>query len=129
MAEAGYCVFEYLYRDAGNYKAWGKLLLEGGLSDDDIKALCERFDSGEFFIAEQIGVPTLYQKLWDECGNEHSDELDHIWHEFHCIRPATQDDLKSLMPWGKAATLKATITGVPKWNEALSTNWPDPLKW
>ena len=26
-----HCVFEYLYRDAGNYKAWGELLLEGVL--------------------------------------------------------------------------------------------------
>lgn len=31
-----HCVFEYLYRDAGNFKAYGTLLLEGELGSDDI---------------------------------------------------------------------------------------------
>ena len=27
-----FTVFEYLYRDAGNYKAWGAILLEGAFT-------------------------------------------------------------------------------------------------
>lgn len=64
MTANGYCVFEYLYRDAGNYKVWGELLLQGALSDADVECLRERFVGGKYFIAEQ-SVFRLYLK---SCG-------------------------------------------------------------
>ena len=37
-----YSVFEYLYRDASNCKVWGKLLLSGAVTDEDVTA-CDAF--------------------------------------------------------------------------------------
>ena len=59
------CVFEYLYRDASNYKAWGELLLSGMTSQNEIVALRTRLESDTYFVAEQVGLPALYQELWE----------------------------------------------------------------
>lgn len=123
MDASDYSIFEYMYRDAGNFKAYGVVLLKGVLTDADVDSLCRRFDGGEFFIAEQIGVPTLCQQLWDECGCEPSDDLDHVWHEFHEIRAATLDDLVLLPRWGDSAAFIARIADVERWDESLSQNW------
>lgn len=104
-----HCVFEYLYRDAGNFKAGGELLLEGELGEADIALLSSKFDSREFFIAEQIGVPTLYETLWQECECDPSEELDHVWHEFCAVRQVTEEDFQRLKPWGSAETLLTNI--------------------
>src|SRR5690606_3750149 len=90
-------VFEYLYRDAGNYKAWGSLLLTGTVSAEHEAAFRECLDSGEFFVAEQVGVPSLQQELWTLSGGPTED--DHGFHEFHGFRPATGEDLVEA-PWG-----------------------------
>lgn len=116
-------VFEYLYRDAGNFKAGGELLLEGALNDDEIARIRMHLESGEFFIAEQIDIPTLYERLWQECECEPSSEMDHVWHEFHTIRAADDDDLSRLKVWGKATSLLAAIESVNYWNPQLSRNW------
>ncbi len=118
-----YCVFEYLYRDAGNFKACGALLLEGELGDADIALLQSKFDGSEYFIAEQIGVPTLYETLWQECECEPSEELDHVWHEFGDVRSATQEDLQSLKPLGTAKDFLARITKIQTWKPEMSRNW------
>ena len=118
-----HCVFEYLYRDAGNFKAWGELLLEGELNEEEIARICARFDSGDLFIAEQIGVPALYEELWRQCQCEPSDELDHVWHEFSEIRAATGEDLARLKPWGAAAALLASVEKVEAWDLTRSPNW------
>lgn len=118
-----HCVFEYLYRDASNFKAWGELLLEGELTAEEVAQLSARFDQGELFIAEQIGVPTLYEELWRQCQCELSDELDHVWHEFSEIRSATGEDLTRLKPWGSAATLLASVEKVEAWDLKRSPNW------
>lgn len=118
-----HCVFEYLYRDAGNFKAWGELLLEGELTAEEVAQLTARFDQGELFIAEQIGVPTLYEELWRQCQCEPSDELDHVWHEFSEIRPATGEDLSRLKLWGSAVALLASVEKVEAWDLKRSPNW------
>ena len=46
-----FSIFDYLYRDASNYKAWGHLLLKGTATGDEIKALRAHLDNAEFFIA------------------------------------------------------------------------------
>lgn len=129
MDASNYSVFEYLYRDAGNFKAYGAVLLEGVLSTAEVGSLRSHFESGEYFIAEQIGVPTLYQQLWDECGCEPSDEMDHVWHEFDTIRPATPEDMASMPRWGGAADLKNQIVGIQQWDESLSGNWQRMCGW
>ncbi|MEQ1601113.1 MAG: hypothetical protein ABL885_05005 [Methylophilaceae bacterium] len=118
-----YCIFEYLYRDAGNFKVWGELLLEGNLSEADVALLSSKYDSGEFFIAEQIGIPTLYEALWQECESDPSEELDHVWHEFNVVRQATDEDLLKLKPWGTAKNFLASITKIQTWKPEMSRNW------
>lgn len=72
--------FDYMYRDAGNFKAFGTVMLEGPLSLADRNLIRSRLSSGEFFIAEQVGIPPLYGGLhkWSD-GPTTSD---HCWHEF-----------------------------------------------
>jgi hypothetical protein len=118
MAE--FSVFDYLYRDASNYKAWGSLLLEGSATKEDIGELRARLDGGEFFIAEQVGIPTLYAELW-KLSDGPSDD-DHVWHTFHELRPASPEDM-SKQPWGQVVELVARFNSVSKWNEQLSPHW------
>jgi hypothetical protein len=61
---AKFSVFSYLYRDASNYKAFGLLLLKGTASAGDVETWRQHFESGEFLIAEQLGIPPLYAELW-----------------------------------------------------------------
>ena len=73
------CVFQYLYRDAANYKAWGTLVLRGVATESDLEVLATHFESGEFFIAEQLSIPPLYAALWEISNGPGID--DHV-----CIR-------------------------------------------
>ncbi len=72
--EISYCVFDYLYRDGSNYKAWGSLLLSGESTHEDVTALKECLESGEYFVAEQVGIPPVYKELWDLSGGP-TDEI------------------------------------------------------
>lgn len=70
--------FNYLYRDAGNYKEFGSVVFtvanqtDLGCLDRKIRdALIDR----EFFVAGAVNVPNLQKLPWD-------DEIDHSWHEY-----------------------------------------------
>ena len=121
MGAQRFCVFEYLYRDADNFKAWGALLLNGTLTDAQVAEMRSKFESEEFFIAEQIGVPPLYQELWT-CSRGLT-ESDHAWHEFFALRPAEETDFATETPWGTANTLFNAVTKVAVWKEHLSRCW------
>lgn len=116
-----YCVFEYLYRDASNYKAWGNILLSGVPSPDNIAALSACLESGEYFVAEQVGIPALYKELWDLSGGPNSD--DHALHEFVALRAASEDERKSLRPFGNLTSLLKTFQTVTTWDYSLSPNF------
>ncbi|MCK9380448.1 MAG: hypothetical protein M0P95_05200 [Sulfuritalea sp.] len=118
MSAAGFCVFEYLYRDAGNFKAWGALLLKGALTEVQVAEMRSKLEGGEFFIAEQIGIPPLYQELW--AYSEGITESDHPSHEFFAVRPAEENDLAMGAPWGTANDLFNAVTKVALWKEHLS---------
>ncbi|MBE0644171.1 MAG: hypothetical protein IH600_08835 [Bacteroidetes bacterium] len=79
-------VFKYLYRDAGNNKLWGDIILTNR-SDIDVQSAETTIRSSlideEFFIAEQIEVPVL-------SFDSHEPDLDHGWHEFHSITDAVE---------------------------------------
>lgn len=118
MSESSqFSVFEYLYRDAGNWKAWGQLLLEGMPSANEISSLCASFESGEFFIAEQLGIPTLFQQFWTQYGGPTQD--DHPWHEFARVRPATEAEVKHGAIWGTMQALVERAGSIGAW-EPLS---------
>ena len=61
----------YLYRDAGNYKAYHDLVICGKLT---LAQVALYLDSGEFFIPSQVGLPDLQAEL----GTPTDD--DHVWH-------------------------------------------------
>ena len=116
-AKKCFSVFEYLYRDSGNYKIWGSLLLEGASHAEDIAKLCGSFDSGEFFNAEQLGIPSLREKLWASTGGPTDD--DHAWHEFAGIRTATDSDCEKPV-WGSVARLVQQASKVDIWESVPS---------
>lgn len=123
----GHCVFEYLYRDGSNYKAWGEILLSGTPSQNDIEALRACLESGENFVAEQVGIPPVYKELWDLSGGPGRD--DHALHEFVTLRAASEHERKSLPLFGELSNLLKTFQAVTKWDYSLSPNfetcfWP-----
>ena len=59
-----YCVLDYLYRDAANWKTWGKVLLRGAVTVADLARIESKLEAGEFFIPEQIGFESLTTTLF-----------------------------------------------------------------
>jgi hypothetical protein len=98
MGEKQYSVMEYLYRDSGNNKERGEILLEGEFSEKDITHIRTFMYSGEFFVPENVRISPLQPKLWEKY-NGPTDDLDHEWHEIECFRNAKEDDL-DLPLWG-----------------------------
>lgn len=122
-----YCVFEYLYRDASNYKAWGYILLSGVPSQNCIAILRASLESNTYFVAEQVGIPAVYQELWDLSGGRTSD--DHALHEFVALRVATDDEIESARFFGDLPSFLKTFQAVTNWDYSLSPNfdagfWP-----
>jgi hypothetical protein len=115
-----YSIFDYLYRDAGNYKSWRSLLLEGCATSADIEAVKARLDRGEFFIAEQLGIPAAYAQPEEDRNTPTED--DHVWHEFSELRPALTDEMAG-EPWGTVAQLVMRFRSVTRWDERLSPHW------
>lgn len=75
--------FEYLYRDAGNFKRWGEVVFSnahniGQETLDTISSAALPLD-GVYFLPDQIGVPNLHFKEWIKV-------LDHDWHEIHAFK-------------------------------------------
>ena len=118
MSEKTFSIFEYLYRDASNYKSWGIALLEGQLSTKEVATMVKHFDSGLYFVAEQIGIPTLYGELLLLSGGCSTVD-DHSFHEFYGLHTATTDDVNNHPTWGQASELLSRIQGIKYWNAAL----------
>lgn len=116
-----YCIFEYLYRDASNYKAWGKILLSGIPSQKDAEALRICLESAEYFVAEQVGIPAVYKELWELSGGRTDD--DHALHEFVGLRSATEAELGTLPLFGSLSSMLKTFHAVSKWDYSLSPNY------
>jgi len=92
-----YTILEYQYRDAGNYKAFGELLLEGEMTPNDLADLTPYLYDGEYFIPEEVGIQPLQPLLWEEFGSANED--DHGWHIFVGTREAGIEE-KTLSAWG-----------------------------
>lgn len=116
----GFTVFEYMYRDAGNWKTVGTLLLTG-TPDDAEATIRSSLEWANQFVAEQVGVPSLCQKHFEEVGEGLSD-LDHAYHEFVSLREATLTDL-SQPPVGSVSDLVERMRAAAgRWDVALSPN-------
>ena len=109
--------FEYVYRDASNYKNYGRVWLEGTLSAEEREEIVSGLDARVFFVAEQIQIPVLYEALYKYSGGETTS--DHCWHEFFELssdaNPNQDDDV-----WGTADMLLSKFRSVRKWDVMLS---------
>lgn len=115
-----HCIFEYRYRDASNYKAYGELLLRGSFTDEQHHAIEQCCESGEFFVAEQLDVPSLCEHLWARGGAPNKD--DHAWHEYIGLRQASLEELQSIECWGSLDELLQRFKSVSSWDVMLSPN-------
>jgi len=117
---AHFSVFEYRYRDAGNFKTYGALLLTGYEPEADA-TLRYCLDWADQFVAEQVGIPSLCPAHWESVGDGPSD-LDHAFHEFVCLRPAIAKELT--LPHGSSLqALVARMEAVAgRWDVRLSPN-------
>lgn len=71
--------FEYLYRDAGNYKNWGEVVFynKSCLSGESItQEITSRLIDKKFFVTSALKIKDLHFATTDA-------DLDHEWHEFH----------------------------------------------
>lgn len=79
--------FEYLYRDAGNFKNWGEVVFANprNISTERVAEMAENvLIDHAYFVASNAGVPDLH-------FTERDDEIDHDWHEVHSFQ-STNDD-------------------------------------
>lgn len=110
-------VFEYCYRDAANYKSFRKLWLDGQMTPAERCVIESGLADGEYFIAEQVGIPPLYDQLYSLSDGHTSD--DHCWHELFCIRHATTlpADAK---PWGSVDDLVRRFKTAGAWDQCFT---------
>ncbi len=71
----------YCYRDAGNTKFWGEIVVSGQVSRKQLEKFL--FD-GEWFVPEQVGLNHLLTEPWTK--------LDHILHELHEFEDTERTD-------------------------------------
>ncbi len=77
-APASNVSFQYLYRDASNYKLHGEAIFTNttGLSIEEVEKRIRSFlKDGEFFIARQVHIEERFFDVLDA-------QDDHPWHEF-----------------------------------------------
>jgi hypothetical protein len=112
--------FDYMYRDAGNFKAFGSILLEGVVTKTDRDLIRRSLDGGEYFIAEQVGVLTLYDQLYRWSSGP--TKSDHCWHEFIGFRELAMpiDLIDDLAP---AEEFIARFVAIEHWDLALSPHF------
>ncbi|MCO5184171.1 MAG: hypothetical protein M9928_08000 [Anaerolineae bacterium] len=82
--------FNYLYRDAGNYKSWGELIFSNPdeLNLEEVDRLLRlAFDQEIIFIAHQIDVPELFLYAKDDLNDD-----DHCFHEYDSVELAEVAD-------------------------------------
>jgi hypothetical protein len=114
-----YTIFEYHYRDAGNFKAHGAVLLRGSLTIADRHAMECKMESQEYFIAEQVGIKPLYEELYVFSKGATSE--DHVWHCFDRFFDVTEmHEIEGMVCWGGANDLRQNFEGVERWNLGLS---------
>lgn len=116
-----YCVFEYMYRDAANWKTVDKLVLQGPVQQSHVEAIFLALDSGLYFVAEQVGVPPLQRQHVELHGAGSSEGLDHAFHELIAIRPAKGAELDAPIAAADLAELASRFRATNgRWTCTLS---------
>ena len=117
---ADYCIFEYRYRDASNWKTYGELLLTGNFSEQAESEIRRVLGDDGMLVAEQVGIPPLQQRHL-VTHRETDEDLDHAFHEFVSLQPATKAHLSQLQLDGSLSDLTERLrASATNWNVALS---------
>lgn len=119
-------LFEYRYRDAGNFKAFGRLALYGALTQDEMRAVRSRLSGDGLFIAEQLNVPSLYEQLYQ--WSDGPTAADHCWHEFVDIHLVDETEGADACSGGEAKDFVARLLAVDTWQESLSPHFLQQMK-
>ena len=116
------CIFEYLYRDAGNWKTYGRLLLSGQHDAAHAVAIRKSLDSGLLFVPEQVGIPPLQRQHLTLHGAGDADDFDHAFHEFMAIRAAGADEVENAVQTESLQELAVRFEHASRagWNVRLS---------
>ncbi len=113
-------ILEYMYRDAGNFKTHGTLVLRGYEAGAEAVIL-SCLEWGKQFVAEQVGIPSLCAAHWIAVG-EGPSELDHAYHEMLRLRRASAQE-RDLIPSGTLAALLTRMQAAAgRWDVRLSPN-------
>ena len=81
--------FNYLYRDAGNYKTYGCVVFQNlkSLKIDQIEGILKsKLIDDLFFDPRNLGVPALSHSEFS-----YDPELDHSWNEFESLEETHED--------------------------------------
>ena len=76
---------QYMYRDADNYKRFGRQVLSGLVPEADVL----RYTDDGSFIAGDAGLPEL-QKDWAKSGMKYPTDADHVFHEIESVEPTSR---------------------------------------
>lgn len=121
MQKQSFSIFEYFYRDSSNFKIWDNLLLFGEPQKELSDQITQALESGEFFIAEQVGIPSLYSELFE--FSHGPTVFDHTWHTFHSFRTALPEEISAKPVWGETLEIARRFNAVQKWDFTKSSIW------
>lgn len=115
-------VLNYLYRDAGNFKAFGSIALDGALDRREQRIARACFYDDGLFIAEQIDVPALYAPLYKWSGGP--TRSDHCWHEFVEFQIVSETDIPlDACRWGTADAFLQRLRSIEAWEGERSPHF------
>ncbi len=89
--------FEYLYRDAGNYKNWGSVVFSNP-DHCSTRMLHQKVSDllidQQYFYADKVRIPDLH-------FSDNDSDLDHAWHEYDSFsvtdEPLTDSDSRTVL--------------------------------
>lgn len=111
----------YVYRDASNFKSHGKVAMLGSITVRQEEMIRSRCDSGEFFVAEQIGVPPLYGKLYEFSNGPTPD--DHCFHQFMSFEIVELNASADIELWGTVDDFVDRVSAIVEWKLDLSPHY------
>jgi hypothetical protein len=79
------------------------VLLIDQVANSFVSGIESLLSNEEFFVAEQIGIPVLYEELWKYSNGP--TRADHAFHEFIKIREAKSTEVELLSLWGTTKKL------------------------
>ena len=111
-----FTIIEYQYTDAGNYKKFGEILVDGVFSKKEEIELTNCLIDNEFFIPDLVNIPNLAILLEEEFGISYDD---HEWHRIVKIYGAKKPENNSEIFLWEGNTKKL----LSSFKKAHQNNW------